>query len=197
MSGNIAESAVAHTLGRLRDTPDNIRRQELAAEGKRLLGRELTPAPRPSLAPKMFPPSSPRPSYVSPRERGQAVNRRRSQTRQAVREAGQFTPGKVDTRSGGSGEYVILRCSGRYGLKRDCVTEHVWKVERCLGRHLNPKEAVHHKNGVKDDNRLENLELWCSSHPSGQRVPDLVAHAIEVLQRYSPESLRGNQCEAL
>lgn len=41
------------------------------------------------------------------------------------------------------------------------------------------------KNGVRDDNRPENLELWTISHPTGQRVEDAVAWAREILRRYN------------
>lgn len=44
------------------------------------------------------------------------------------------------------------------------------------------------KNGIRDDNRPENLELWTKSQPAGQRVVDLVAWAKEILDKY-PEFL--------
>ena len=42
-------------------------------------------------------------------------------------------------------------------------------MEEVLGRHLFDGETVHHMNGVNDDNRPENLELWIRPQPSGIR----------------------------
>jgi hypothetical protein len=67
--------------------------------------------------------------------------------------------------------------------------QHRVVMEAHLGRPLGSHESVHHINGVRHDNRLENLELWSSFQPPGQRVADKVAWAKELLQMYEPGML--------
>jgi len=64
------------------------------------------------------------------------------------------------------------------------IFEHRHVMEQHIGRPLHREETVRHINGVKSDNRIENLELFSSRHGPGQRVADQVAFAIEVLDLY-------------
>jgi len=66
--------------------------------------------------------------------------------------------------------YVRVRIDGVY------VAEHRLVMEKKLGRKLEKQESVHHINGIRNDNRPENLELWVGPIRYGQRATDIKCH---------------------
>ena len=95
-----------------------------------------------------------------------------------------------ETINGAIGRRVGERRVDEFGYAR-LYTPYGWRfehrvvMERTLGRRLRPGENVHHRNGRRDDNRPENLELWLTGQPAGQRVEDRIADARRVLELYA------------
>ena len=74
-------------------------------------------------------------------------------------------------------------------MKGGVLAEHVYVMAEKLRRPLKKGEFPHHKNGIHDDNKPENLELWHKGHPSGQRVSDKLIWAREFIDDYMPKWL--------
>ena len=89
--------------------------------------------------------------------------------------------GRLETEHG----YVLLLKKDHPNARKNGrIFEHVFVMSEHLGRPLDKGETVHHKNGIKNDNRIENLELWSGNHSNGQRVEDVMDWAFESLCKY-------------
>lgn len=68
--------------------------------------------------------------------------------------------------------------------KRGYVREHVLVMEEKIGRYLEDTETVHHMNGIRHDNRPENLELWQGHHGTGIRARDWILDRLSKVEQF-------------
>ena len=78
--------------------------------------------------------------------------------------------------------YLVTNRSN--GARRVYRFQHRVVMEQHLGRPLAAHETVHHKNGNRADNRIDNLELWSSRHGKGQRVEEKIDFCKSFLTEY-------------
>lgn len=94
-------------------------------------------------------------------------------------------PKPLHTKKSSNGYILIYRPDHTNSQKDGYILEHRQVMSEILMRPLLPKEEVHHKNKIRDDNRPSNLELWTTSQPPGGRVEDLLEWAVELIDLYS------------
>ena len=74
--------------------------------------------------------------------------------------------------------------------KNGAIFEHQFVMSEHIGRPLKKGETIHHVNGIRHDNRIENLEIWIKRHPPGQRLQDKLSWCKNLLEEYGHKVIK-------
>ena len=86
-----------------------------------------------------------------------------------------------------SNPYIKVKVhSHPYADSQNYVMEHRLVMEECLGRYLGPNEYVHHENGIKADNRIENLRIVNGRSKHAKLHPENIRKAF----KHSPTTFK-------
>jgi hypothetical protein len=104
------------------------------------------------------------------------------------KQGGEHTRGWKGGRRAMQNGYIVLHRPDHPNVMSDgYVLEHVVVMSAFLERPLQKGETVHHRNGRRDDNRIENLELWTKAQPAGQRAEDVLAWCKAYITQYEAD----------
>lgn len=117
---------------------------------------------------------------------GHAAQLRRGQPLRPLAKRGPRHTGEWKTNSEG---YVYKNIWSDTGKSKK-VFQHREMMEKILGRALRRGENVHHLNGVRNDNRPENLQLWLTPQPSGANLLDVMSWMREFVSNHSEDEAR-------
>ena len=85
-------------------------------------------------------------------------------------------------RTKAKGYILVYEPNHPYSGKRNRIFEHRLIMEKKIGRYLYSYEVVHHINGIKDDNRIENLKLL-PSNEHNKKVQEIYQENIKLKQK--------------
>ena len=130
--------------------------------------------------------------YIKKREENDPIykeKKRIAKFRSRRKNRGQDPDAPLMKRKNGEGSldkngyfHLTIRGHPNCTSKTGRIFEHTFVMSNHIGRPLRKGESVHHKNGIRNDNRIENLELWDKSQPAGQRVEDKISWCVEYLK---------------